>query len=362
LKKAAIIELGTSHSECLYSVYLFLRESGYEVTIMLNNKLEESAAAFKDKCDIHFYSFKGKRSSLKSYVAIRNLISTEGFSDVIFLSAGGVALRNFLMMPLPRNINTAGILHNTDKLTRSITDKLIFRRVKKFFVLADFMLDYLPPNYRKKTQSIYTIYHPDYKSQLEGISKSESEFWIGIPGTVEFSRRDYEGFISELKVKGMNSNVKFILLGPGNNRDSNLDEILKHVRSIGLENSFRYFRHYLSDAEFYANLINCDALLPLIHPDKDIYGKFLKYKISGTYNLSIGFRIPMLCHISLYNIEDFHSTSLFYDYSRLTELINKLSSDKQYFKEQKSGLFNNPKWNFEFQRKRFLRFIENCLD
>lgn len=361
-KKAAIIEFGTSHSECLYTFYLFFKESGYDVTLILNENLKDSADVFRDKCSVQFYSFEGKRNTIKSYAAIRNLITHENFSDVLFLSAGGVALRNFLMMPLPRKLRTSGILHNTDKLTRSITDKFIFRRIRRFFVLADFMLEYLPAQYMKKTQSIYTVYYPKLPSQHKSIQKNENEFFIGIPGTVEFTRRDYNGLVKELEGKLINSNVKFILLGPGNNRDSNLREILTRIRSIGLENKFLHFENYLSDKDFSANLSLCDALLPLIHPDKDSYSKFIKYKISGTYNLSIGYKIPMLCHTSLDKIDDFRSTSLFYEHGKLCELINKLSSDKTYFEDIKSLLFLNEKYEFEYQRKRFLRFIENTQD
>jgi glycosyltransferase involved in cell wall biosynthesis len=358
MKKAVIIELGSSHSECIYSLYLFFEKSGYEVTLVLNNKLYERTGFFRNKCAVHYFDLTGNRNTIRSYVAIRNMLKAVKFDNAVFLTAGGVALRNFLMMPISRKSSISGILHNTDKLSNSVTDRFIYKRMSKFFVLADFMLEYLPEKYCKKTQSIYTVFYPEYSQKNPEIQKSKDEFWVGIPGTVEFSRRDYMGLIRELKEKNIDNNIRFLLLGPGNYRDSNLPEVLKQVKNNRLENSLIHFDGYLKDEDFYSYLQSCDVLLPLIHPDKEQYNKFIKNKITGTYNLSAGFKIPMLCHKAMSSIDDFISTSLFYEYGGLYELIRKLSTDHDYLAKMKSGLFKIEKFGFEYQRKKFVNFLE----
>ena len=91
----------------------------------------------------------------------------------------------------------------------------------------------------------------------------------------------------------------------------------------------------------------------MISPEIPIYNKYLTEKISGTYNLSIAYRKPMLCPMEMAGIEDFKDTALFYDKSTFFEYINALVPDKPLA----TGLFQSPKWQVQEQLKRLEAFI-----
>lgn len=359
--KAAIIEFGTSHTEIIYSQLLFLKEGGAEVSLFINEKLRESAEWFGDLCDITFLPFNDFKASRASYAEIKKKLTTENFTHFILNSAEGALARNFLLTRLPRSIQRAGIIHNTDKLTGSTTQKIITARLDKYFVLSDYMMQHLPKNFKKPTASFYPIFEPEYKDASVQFPKTSGEFRVGIPGTVEFSRRDYEGLLEELKLKRPNGNIKFILLGPGNNRDSNLNQILNELHNLGLKDGFIYFEDYIDNDTFYTYLKSCDALLPLINADKSQYAKFIKHKITGTYNLSYAWKIPMINHASLNAIDDFAENGIFYNSERLSETLNKFSGDKELYNSVKSNMLMASKWGFEYQQNRYISFLEESV-
>lgn len=356
--KAAIIEFGTSHTEIIYSQLLFMKEAGVSVTLFFNEKLRENSEHFSEMYEVNFLPFNDFKTSRASYSAIKKKLAEENFTHFILNSAEGALARNFLLTRLPSSIQRVGIIHNTDKLTGSTTQKIITTRLDKYFVLSDYMLQYLPKNFKKPAASFYPIFEPEYKDTAIQFPKTAGEFRVGIPGTVEFSRRDYAGLLEELKIKKLNENIKFILLGPANNRDSNLTQILSELQKLGLKDRFIYFENYIDNDTFYTYLKSCDALLPLINADKSEYAKFIRHKITGTYNLSYAWKIPMINHSSLNGIEDFTENSIFYDSGKLSETLNKFSADIELYASVKENMLKNPKFSFDFQREKYFNFLK----
>ena len=58
--------------------------------------------------------------------------------------------------------------------------------------------------------------------------------------------------------------------------------------------------------------------MPLVHPSKPQFRKYLTEKISGTYNLAFAYKKPMLCPEDMAVYEDFKDTSVFYNLNKPT--------------------------------------------
>ena len=62
--------------------------------------------------------------------------------------------------------------------------------------------------------------------------------------------------------------------------------------------------------------------MPLVHPSKPQFRKYLTEKISGTYNLAFAYKKPMLCPEDMAVYEDFKDTSVFYNLNNFADFIN----------------------------------------
>ena len=75
--------------------------------------------------------------------------------------------------------------------------------------------------------------------------------------------------------------------------------------------------------------------------------------------MAFAYKIPLLCEKSFSAYEDFNDTSFFYEVDNLIGKINELASDKNQFTKQKSSMYKLPKWNYDFQREKYIKFLEN---
>jgi hypothetical protein len=81
---------------------------------------------------------------------------------------------------------------------------------------------------------------------------------------------------------------------------------------------------------------------------------YLKYKITGAYNLAFSYRKPLLSHIKFKVISDLEENSIFYnDKADLEKIINDLLEDRLL----KKSIYKNPKWDYTFQKDNYLKHI-----
>ena len=126
MKSIALVELFPYHSECLYSQLLFMQGHA-RVVLICDQRLAPVIKTFGqvyDECV--FFDFKEMSSLLKlrSYL-IRNKINT-----VVLNTAQGSLPLKFMLLPFPKRIHFAGIIHETQKLTESFGQRLISRKIK----------------------------------------------------------------------------------------------------------------------------------------------------------------------------------------------------------------------------------------
>jgi len=355
-KKAAIIELGTSHEECFYSQILFLKKEGWEVDLLCSSVLKERISHLTIN-KIFFDFGKGVYYDIINLMKIRKFIVKNKINKVILNSAHGIQVRNLMLLPFPREIEFIGVIHDAGKILNSSNQKFINKKVKKYFVLSDHVLKYVHSFKleEKRFESFYPIFQPDYFSGE--VNKPQNEFWVCVPGRVEQKRRDYNTLLKNLAETKLSNNVKIILLGRID--DKIKPELKSTIKELNLNNQFILFEKFIPNEIFYLYLKMSDLALPLIHPTDVWFDKYSKTQISGSYNMAYTYRIPMLCEKSFSVYEDFKDTSFFYETKNLIEKTNELSADKEFFLSSKSKMYKQAKWNFNYQCKKYLDFIES---
>lgn len=355
-KCVALVELGNSHDECLFSQYYFLKEADYKIHLIIN---EIPFRRIKGIIDGEsFFVIPQKKNWLSSWInlmRVNNYLIRRDIKTIIINTAQGNQVRNLTLL-LSKKINITGIMHNADKLNKSFTQKIISRKVKKYLVLNDFVLrEIQKSDIRMNLQSFYPIFYPQ-TIKKNGITKKGTDFRVCIPGNVEFKRRDYKGLIDELSINKINDNIKFIILGNASKNDGKL--LISEIISRKLEKHFIFFKSFVPNYQFFKTIQTSDLIMPLVHPDKPNFKYYNRFKISGTYNLAFGFKIPMFVPRLFSLLDDFKEYALFYDSDEMCAKLNSFADKPQLIIEKKNKLEQSQKFSFGFQKKRYVDFVE----
>lgn len=350
-KKVVVVELNPYHDECLYSQCLMLRCLGKNVMVVANssvsNRVENS---LKDiGIPTKFLPFGSGIKGLGAILSFYRLVRSMGDIHLHFNTAqGNVAWRLFLL-PFPKRIKITGVIHNVPKLRTSLGQRIISRQIRSYTLLSDLLV----PLYNKMCQKPAIVVYPAFYPRYEDfkLHKPIGEIWIVIPGAVSFGRRDYASLFQP-KSLPLNGNIKIILLGNINKADGLA--VLSMIKGSGVEYCFLTFNEYVPNSLFFSYIEKCDYIMPLIHPSKALYAKYLKEKISGTYDLAIAYRKPMLCPMEMSKYEDFADTSFFYDVDNIIAFLNSLTTEKQ-----EKELFTLPKWTLEYQTEQMRKLISD---
>ena len=355
MKKAILVEIGGSHTECLYSQVRFLTESGYDLALVFSENLHDRIDRLGLKNEVSYYKFgTSTPEDWQSLRDIKKFIITKNECKVIFNTAGGNLIRNLVSFHYPSTIEFIGVIHDLSKLKNSFTQKLINRKIKKYFVLNDYLKDNSINNI--SVESFYPVFFPDFKNIP--LNKKVGEFWVCIPGNVEFSRRDYKSLVESLKKNKINDNVKFILLGSSGHFNSDADELMDKIKNLSLEKYFIFFDDFVPEELFHSYAIQCDLIMPLIHKSHPYFLEVDGYKISGNFNIAFAHKKPLLVENTFEKFGDFKENGIFYSPDNMISKINVLSADKNNFIDLKSRMYKDPKWLFEFQKEKYISFIE----
>lgn len=349
------MELTSYHEECLYSQIQFLIKGNYDLTLILNPK---------NNSNIDFYGVPKKniilfdpRSSsfilkrISNWISLYRFIVKNNFEKVIFNTASSnkevIALTRFL----PKKIKCYGIIHNLRKLNQSASQRTISKRITDYYVLNDFLIDSATLKNKKiKLHSFYPIFFPEYTTP-ETIKKI-SEFWVCIPGELNYKRRDYTIILEALsKLEEMN-NLKIILLGKMDLEKTDTKSFLSQVKEMGLENYFMTFDCFIDNSVFHEYIKKSDYIMAPVSLGEQNY---LEYKITGAYNLAFAYKKPLICPEELSIIPDLNATSHFYKNAGvLSQLLKNINSGTLSRKK----IYDDSKWNFETQQEKYLKLLE----
>ena len=339
--KIALIEVGAMHDECLYSQIQFLKHKNHKVTLFCHADLEPRIKDFPDLSKIIYLDLSSKIKKYYAWYKIRKYLMDKHFSKVIFNSAERNILK--LIFFLPTKIECIGTIHNADKLNKKNYQKKISKRLKKYLALNDFIKDNVQKEKltTNKIESYYPIFFPEIKRSLV---KPKKEIWITIPGGFDSNKRDY----TILKKWKITKGIKIIFLGNYNNLKAR--KFINNLKSNPSFSSFIFFDNYISNELFHDYIMHSDFILPLIHPNVPYYDLYLKYKISGSYNLAFAYKIPLLIEQSFSEVKDFQENSIFYNYKNINNIFNLINKNSKEF-------YQNPKWEFEYQKEKYLSFV-----
>lgn len=356
-KKAALVEIYDSHDVNLYAQLAFLKAGGYETTLICSQNLANEVKDYDTGQENVFVACTGKKglALLSALWAVRNEIVNRGISIVIFNTAHSTPIRNLCLMPFPKRTRFFGTLHGVNKLQGSISQKIISRRLGKYFLLSDYMLQKAlsMPHGKLQFSVFYPIFHPAFP--LTAVAeKPDGELWIGIPGAVEYKRRDYDALVRNFAKLEKKPRVRFLILGNGSHPHGNGASLKELIASYGLQEYFLFYDGFVPNDIFHAYLQQCDALMPLIHPINADMEKYLENQISGTFNIAFAYRKPLLMHEYYNRYEDFRENGVFYNLDNMSAVIAGI---KELLAAASTGRYQNIKWTFDYQALHYNQFL-----
>jgi len=339
--KIALIEINNFHDECLYSHILFLKSGEHHVTLICNQKLRTRVENFPAD-DIVFLNMNSKIKKYKNWFLIRKIILKQKISKVI-LNTAEKNIYKLLMLPFPRSVEFIGTVHNVQKIKNSRKQRLIISKLDKILTLGKFIYRNLKEE-KLVTQKANYYYPIFFEEHPQIIQKPRNEIWITIPGIIDFKKRDNQR-VHDCPIP---ENVKIIMLGRPVSEEA--CEFLKQLKNHPTAQQFITFDGFIPPDLFHSYIRESDYILPLIHENTESFSDYLRYKISGSYNLAFAYKIPLLLDESLKEIEDFKGNAIFYQPENLCELFRELKPEKNIF-------FKNPELTFEYQKENYLNFI-----
>jgi hypothetical protein len=348
-----LLEMGGSHIECMYSYLHLLKIKNHQVHLACNEKL---VALFPEQDQLDGLLILNNQFSfseqIKAFFQIRGYIQKNNITHLIINTCELKIIRNLFLF-IPKKINCTGLVHNARKIEKSVTfTKLLSIKMKKYLVLGDFLLKNIQPFYKFQVQSFYPIYFP--KAKNNSVQKPNGAFWICIPGGASHERRDYLLLIEALSKMSLPIQIKFIFLGK-----YYLNEVVdksttesewwkNHIITFDEEVPYDIFHQYIQQSDF---------ILPLIKMENDtMYGLA---RISGSFNLGLGYKKPFLLPENYQANTDLLPYSLYYkNINHLLDLIAENYADKTTIDLIQQKYNSGPFKDFNLMSEQFCSFIQ----
>lgn len=359
-QKAALLEFGTSHDDIFYSQVKFLKESGYEVYLVLNQVFEKRLSDYGDIDGSFFMNLEtGGFNNWKEVFKAWKFLRRNKVKYIILNTVQGTGTRNFCLLP-HWGMNLTGIIHNAELLVgNSSTFRFYIKpRLKKYFALNQYIWDNIDLGKGFHCDWLYPVFTEKTKTV---ITKNPDEFWVVIPGNVEIERRDYPGLLSALKGKDLPENLKFVLLGKSMHRRGAGEQIKQLIKEYGLERNFVMFPGFVEWGVFNDYTSQADLIATLIHPTAKSFANYSTSKISGSYLIAFNHKVPLLCHSYFKNYSDISESAFFYGDNDIYEQIMNLYNNRSLLAQKKSDMANNQNFDFEFQRKKYIGLVEKRI-
>ena len=319
----ALIELGSSHDECLYAQIKFLQAYGIPVQLVVSDALFERRLDRQhgaDRVEV-FPAAPNRLAEWSLNARVIKFLKSTGIRYAVLNTAHGKGARTLCTLA-PQSLELFGIAHNARRLLDwSVTQALISRKIKRYFVLSDYIIQCMQgARIGPRLSSFYPIYFPMKAEPVE----NDGRFWVGIPGKPEFKRRDYLGLIENLKRTKLDERVQFVLVGNATVADG--PEIQRRVREAGLERHFVWFDRFVDYSMMLGYLSACRVVLPLLHQATKEFENYLRYQITGAFSLARAVQRPMLMHERFADRAEFRHGNAFYREDELADCINRLAS------------------------------------
>ncbi len=314
MKRVALIEFDSSHDECLLTQVVALKKKGCWVALVTNATVLKRNAGLEQMVD-HWVELDADGrgltgAAIRDALLVRRVMRTLqslNVEIVVFNTAQGGHVRNACLFSLFRKVKCVGIVHTIRKFQGSFTQGIIHLKIKRYFVLADFLLNQIPPQKKLRIASFYPIHFPIEPS----VSFPQNEpIFLAIVGSVETRRKDLVGFIEILKQCG--ANVHFGFLGMANSTRSEVRELREILTKLNLLDRVELHEKHLSFEEMDQFLRKSCAVLSLIHPNTLSADQYFRNQIPGAMNLALAYKLPLLLHASFREIDELNTAAIYY--------------------------------------------------
>jgi|GEM_PF-315368 len=348
--KIALLEIGNSHEECLLTQMVALKSAGAHLTFICTQEMKDRNPHFAPYIDV-FEIIAFTHTALGDFKLMRRVnryMETNQIRKAILNTAQGGHIRNLCLKST--QVEYIGIIHTIRKFQGSFTQKVISRKVRKYFVLSDLLLGKITLPKGIRIRSFYPLIHPHFGQPLE---KDPSETWITLVGGVENRKKDLAGF-ADLVLQVKDQSVRFIFLGKSDPSSTEILAFKQQLAERGLSGKVVFFDTFISPERFDAYLAHTDFILPLIHPGTASAEQNISCQISGAFNLAFGYRIPLLMHRAYADLTDFKLASCFYEIRDFRESLAQALEQRINVAQQIATV---PKWQVDYQQQQFLDFV-----
>lgn len=346
----ALVEIGGSHDECLYSQIHALKSIGKKVFLICNAEIRARNTHFEDLVDA-FYEVDFTKSKVENFKITKGVLSyikRNNISKVILNTAQGANIRNLCLLAYWTSVEFVGLIHTTRKLDGSFTQRLINMKVKKLLLLSTFLLSKV----QVKKGITVDYFYPIRFNTNNFIKRDHSKTQISIIGGVENRRKDLDGFLQ--MIGGIDTNVHFTFLGKSDLSNQEVFDFKDKIRELGLEHQITLFDHFISQEEFEKQLEVTDLILPLIHPETRSAEQYFNNQISGAVNIAFGNKIPLLIHEGYKFIDEMNEASIYYTKENFASLF---PINKDRIKGVVEGMTKKKEYAADYQEKRYLDFL-----
>lgn len=360
-EKVVLAEISGIHYEVVYSHIKCLKESGYEVIFVCYDDVESRPEVY-EAADKEVLISEPISRWIKPFQLLRilQLLVKERCRNLVIATAdsGVLIVRIFLLIlsfiPVPLNI--VRCIHNFKPLKEKKIEKKYFSRLfEKVVVLNDYIIKANEKVIKEQNicvESFNPIFFPKSYSRVK--NKKDENTWICIPGKINKDRRDYYELIRQIDKKNLDKRLRFLLLGGD---DGDLKDLRNEIEKKGLLNRFFMFNSVFIDQKILNSYIKkSDFIMPLIHPNKGKYKKYIDYKVSGAFNLAFGFKKPLVCARDYEGYKDFDHLSVFYSVENICSVLNKLPYLGQEVIDEE---YYSKKMNTEYQSEKYKEILIN---
>lgn len=348
--KVAIVEIGGSHDECMFTqIHALYREQIPVMIVTTSAVWERNPAWHPLVSEVFCVSVEGRMlADLRMWWKVRRTLLRWQATHVVCNTAQGGQIRNLTWI-LPRRLKMLGIIHTIRKFQGSFTQKLIHRRIRSYLLLSDFLRAKVDPPRGIEVGVFYPVLYPSGGMQ---VAKPTGECSIGVVGGVEFRRKDLEGLV-EMLVQ-MPAHVRVYFLGKSDPSAPDVQRFVGWLTERNLRDKVVFFDAFLSQDELDASLKNMDFLCPLVHPNTPSAAQYISNQISGMFNLAYGYRIPLLIHEAYADIPDLQRAAAFYRVETFGDDLRRAQVQSAGLKTQ---MAETKKWDPAYQQSHYVSFI-----
>ena len=344
----SLIEIGGSHDECLLTQMHAIRAAGHEILLITTPNVSERNPAFSEYVQ-EVFLVDIDTTSRKSLVReLRKKLKTAGVKKAVLNTAQGKVIRDLCLKTYFDPVEFVGVIHTTRMFTESFTQKIIHRKIKKYFLLSAFLHGNVTPPKGVSIDYFYPLRFPTTPTIVQKSKKT-----VVLIGGVEERRKDLTGFIEMVKsVK--DKDVHFVFLGKSDTSKAEVVQFLNRIKDAQLEASITTFDHFVSQETFDATLQNAALILPLVHPNTPSADQYFRNQISGAMTVSFGYKIPMLIHEAYQNIEEMHTASFYYTETSFSQVLTDALENHSSKSEE---MHQHTPYSLDEQEARYLHFL-----